>query len=522
MMHRGVTRPMARQALDEELEQTTQHGDQDGPGRMERLRAHQRQVLWIPWTLILLGFWQLAAPVTLGYDNEQLWATPSGGRGVWFSDELMTPLRASLMSWSDVATGVLLIALGWRALKVDRPIAWWGACFVGIWLVFAPIVLWAPTASGFVNDSIVGLLVIALTILIPGMPNMPAFMQMGPPTPPGWSYNPSSWPQRAVLAAVAVIGLLVSRYLAAYQLGYLDQVWDPFFGSASTRSVLDSEISHTLPISDAGLGGIAYTFELLMAFMGGPARWRTMPWMVTLFGILVIPLGLAHVTLVMSMPVAVHTFSTLAILAGIVMLPMVALTVDEVIAMGQHMKQARRRGDRAGSTWKIFWLGGQSDGATADDRTPEMLELPDRPLALLRSSLWGVRAPLSLAAVTLLGIWTYVAPGVFGVDIRSGAADIAHLGGAVIVVVGAVAMAEVLRPMRLLAIPVGLFVAAAAPLAGDSLGFGVAMAVTGLLVAVAALPRGPVHESYGGWDDAARWPEALSLATAGSSRGAAR
>jgi hypothetical protein len=377
--------------------------------------------------------------------------------------------------------------------------------------VFAPIVLWAPTASGFVNDSIVGLFVIALTILIPGMPNMSAFMQMGPPTPPGWSYNPSSWPQRAVLVAIALIGLMVSRYLAAYQLGYLDEVWDPFFGSASTRSVLDSEISHMMPISDAGPGGIAYSVEFLMAFMGGVARWRTMPWMVTLFGILVIPLGLAHVTLVMSMPVSVHTFSTLAVLAGIVMLPMVALTVDEVVAMGQHMKQARRRGDRDGSTWNVFRLGGKADGCTADERTPEMLDLPDRPLALTRSSLWGVRTPLALTALAALGIWTYVAPGVLGVDIRSGAADIAHLGGALIVVVAVVAMAEVLRPLRLLAVPVGLFVAATAPLAGAGPAFSTAMALTGLLVAVAALPRGPIHESYGSWDAVARWPQALSL-----------
>jgi hypothetical protein len=510
MEQRGVTRPMARQAVDHELEQAEQRSDRDMPGRMDRLRAHQRQVLWIPWTLVLLGFWQLLAPLTLGYGNEQLWATPSGGRGIWFSESTMDELRAALMTWSDVATGVLLIVLGWRALKPDRPIVWWGACFVGIWLVFAPIVLWAPTASGFVNDSLVGLFVIALTILIPGMPNMPAFMRMGPPTPPGWSYNPSSWPQRAVLVAIALVGLMVSRYLAAFQLGYLDEVWDPFFGAASTEAVLNSQLSHMMPISDAGLGGIAYTFEMLMAFMGGVARWRTMPWMVAMFGILVIPLGLAHVSLVMSMPVAVHSWSTLAILAGVVMLPMVALTVDEVVAMGQHVKQARGRGDRGGSTWKVFWLGGKADGSAPDDRTPEMLDLPDRPLALTRSSLWGTTAPLGLVALTALGIWTYAAPGVFGVDIRTGAADIAHLGGALIVVVAVVSMAEVLRPLRLLAVPTGLVVAVAISFAGAGVAFTVAIALSGLLVAAAALPRGSIRDSYGDWDSRARWPNVLS------------
>jgi uncharacterized membrane protein len=507
---RGVTRPMARQAVDDELEQAQQHSDSGMPERTDRLRAHQRQVLWIPWTLVLLGFWQLLAPLTFGYGNPELWATPSGGRGVWFSDDLMTALRASLMTWSAVVSGLLLVVLGWRALGPDRPVAWWGACFVGIWLVFAPVVLWSPTASGFVNDSLVGLLVIALTILIPGMPNMPAFMQMGPPTPPGWSYNPSSWPQRAVLVALALVGLLVSRYLAAFQLGYLDKVWDPFFGSASSESVLNSQVSHMMPISDAGLGGIAYTFEFLMAFMGGVARWRTMPWMVAMFGILVIPLGLAHIALVMSMPVVVHAWCTLCIVAGIVMLPMVALTVDEVVAMGQHVKQARRRGDRGGSTWKVFWLGGQADGCTPDERTPEMLDLPERPLALLRASLWGVRAPLGLVALTVLGMWSYAAPGAFGVDIRSGAADVAHLGGAALVVVAVVAKAEVLRPLRLLAMPVGLAVAVGVLLTGAGAAFTVAMVATGLLATGAAVPRGPIRESYGQWDPLVRWPAALS------------
>ncbi len=59
------------------------------------------------------------------------------------------------------------------------------------------LVLWSPSASAFLNDSLIGLLVIALTILVPGMPNMIKFMEMGPPTPPGWSYNPSSWAQRS-------------------------------------------------------------------------------------------------------------------------------------------------------------------------------------------------------------------------------------------------------------------------------------------------------------------------------------
>lgn len=56
-------------------------------------------------------------------------------------------------------------------------------------------------------------------------------------------------------------------------------------------------MSHSLPVSDAGLGSLAYTIEFLMGYMGATSRWRTMPWMVTIFGILVIPLGVgAHLS----------------------------------------------------------------------------------------------------------------------------------------------------------------------------------------------------------------------------------
>lgn len=139
----------------------------------------------------------------------------------------------------------------------------------------------------------VGALVIALTILIPGMPNMIMYMKMGGDLPPGWSYNPSSWPQRWIMIVLAFMGWIGSRYLAAFQLGYVEYAWDPFFGDG-TLNVLNSDMSHSWPISDAALGTFAYTLEFLMGFMGATSRWRTMPWMVT-FGILVIPLGFVSI-----------------------------------------------------------------------------------------------------------------------------------------------------------------------------------------------------------------------------------
>jgi hypothetical protein len=487
---------MALQQIEGEQEQDEERSTE------QMLASHHRQTLWIPWTLVLLGTWMLVAPFTFGYLSEELWTQPSGGRGAWFADTATyESLRAQLMTWSDVVSGALLVALGWRALRPDRPVTWWAACFVGIWLVFAPVVVWAPTAAAFVNDSVVGLLVIALTILIPGMPNMIKFMQMGPPTPPGWSYNPSSWPQRAILIGLGFAGLLISRYLAAYQLGYIDYVWDPFFGFATgTQPVLDSQMSHTWPVSDAALGTAAYSLEFLMGFMGGKARWRTMPWMVAMFGILVVPLGLTHIALVMSQPVVVHHWSTFALLAAAVMLPMITLTVDEVVAMGQHLGDARRRGDRGGSLWKVFWLGGKADGWTADERTPALVELSGRTGPVVKAMVWGAGVPWNLVAATALGLWLLAAPALFGVDIRSGAADVAHIGGAVVIVVAVIAMAEVVRSARLLNVAAGVVIAGTVFLTEPGAGYAAGVVVTGLAVAALSLPRGRIRESYGSWD----------------------
>ena len=477
-------------------------GDHDDDGQDDMLASHHEATLWIPWTLILLGAWLLVAPFTFGYLNEDIWVEPSGGRGAWFADTVQhLELRAQLMVWSDVVSGVLLIVLGWRALTPDRPISRWAACFVGIWLVFAPVVLWSPTAAGFMNDSLIGLLVIALTILIPGMPNMIRFMQMGPATPPGWSYNPSSWPQRSILIALGFAGMVVSRYLGAYQLGYIDSVWDPFFGFAGgTQEVLDSDMSHMWPISDGALGGVAYTFEFLMGFMGAKSRWRTMPWMVAMFGILVIPLGLSHIALVMSQPAVVHHWSTLALLAAAVMLPMITLTVDEVVAMGQHVRDAVRRGDREGSAWKVFWMGGQPGDSTPDEDDPKIGELPDRPGAVTAESLWGATAPWNLVAMTLLGIWLLFAPAAFDVSIRSGAADVAHIGGAVVIVAAVVAMGEPVRLLRFLGGAAGLAVAGLVFLTDPDTGYAAAVVVTGVLVAATSLRRGEVRQTYGDWE----------------------
>lgn len=485
MGERGVSRPMAM----------GHHGDGGGEGhamspeqRREMLTEHHHKTLWVYWTLILLGFWMAISPFTFSYGTGVV--SPPGGRELWLSDAA----RVSAMSWSDFASGVLLVVLGWRALTPGRPLSLWLACGVGVWLNAAPLLFWAPNAAAYLNGTLVGALVIALTILIPGMPAMISYMKMGPDLPPGWSYNPSSWVQRSIMIALGFAGWLVSRHLAAYQLGYIPEVWEAFFGEGS-RNVLTSKMSESIPISDGGLGSLAYTIEFLMGWMGSQGRWRTMPWMVTFFGILVIPLGLVHIFLVASQPVMVGQWCTLCLLAAAIMLPMIPLQVDEVIAMCQFMVRTKREGK---PFWRTFWKGETVEGQM-DERSPAIAEFPKRPWQLFRASLWGMTFPWTLTVSTLLGVWLMGAPALFG---TAGAmADVEHIGGALIVTIAVVAMGEPVRICRFLNILVGLAVAASPFLLAGAQGTGrINDLIVGLAVVALSFPRGPIKESFGTWD----------------------
>jgi uncharacterized membrane protein len=502
---------MAEQAMRSQEGEGHAHGEHHAghsmnhDDRLSLLTKHHRHTLWIYWTLPLLGFWLLLSPFMFGYLTERLWVDPSGGRGPWFAAESTADLRlwrARLMTVSDVICGAALLFFGWRSLTPNRPVSLWICCMIGVWLTFAPMIFWAPTAAAYLNDSVIGILIIALTILIPGMPNMIMYMQHGPATPPGWSYNPSSWPQRWIMIVLGFLGFVVSRYLAMFQLGYIDYVWDPIFGFRSgSEKVLNSQMSHMWPISDAGLGTVSYTFEFLMGYMGSPSRWRTMPWMVAFFGILVIPLGLTHIVLVISQPVIVHAWCAMCLLAAVIMLPMIPLEVDEVVAMLQHLRQAKKRGDHGGSLWKIFWKGGKADGCTPDERSPALIDFPQQPGKQFRASIWGMSFPWTLVASTALGLALMFLPTAFGIEITTTAADIGHLGGALIVTVSVIAMGEVIRFGRYLNVVLGAIVACAPWFTdGSTLVYSSCCAVLGVLTVVAAIPCGRITESYGSWD----------------------
>jgi uncharacterized membrane protein len=169
--------------------------------------------------------------------------------------------------------------------------------------------------------------------------------------PPLWDYNPSSWPQRWPLIAVAFIGFLIALYLGLYQLRIIPTVWEPFFGEGSEK-VLNSFISKALPVPDALLGAFGYVLDVVTGAIGGTDRWKSKPWIVILFGIAIGPLGLVSVMLVIFQPVLVGAWCTLCIVTAIISVVMISPALDEFLASLQYLQRAKKKGYRL---WDVFW-----------------------------------------------------------------------------------------------------------------------------------------------------------------------
>jgi nucleoside-diphosphate-sugar epimerase/uncharacterized membrane protein len=412
--------------------------------------------------------------------------------GLWLiTSAFALDLKSAGLQMSDITGGALVIILA--TLSITGTPFWklwapWANTLVGLWLLFAPLVFWAPTSAGYANDTLLGALVVVFAVLAPGMPMAPGMsMEPGPDVPRGWSYNPSSWPQRAPIIALALVGFFLSRQMAAFELGHVTTLSDPFFGMGTER-VLTSDVSRAFPIPDAGLGAVAYMVEFLMGFMGDKRRWRTMPWMVTFFGILVVPLGIVSITLIILQPLAVGAWCTPCLIAAAAMLVMIALTLDEVVAMCQFLVKAHQEGQ---PLWRTFWLGGALRGVPDAGFTRA-------DVVTVKAMVWGVAMPWNLLLGASLGVWLMFAPAVLGSTAAAAHSD--HLVGALIVTIAVMALADVGRAMRLINILFGAWVIAAPLILGGATPASRwSDAIAGALVIVLSLRRGPVGERYGTW-----------------------
>lgn len=385
---------------------------------------------------------------------------------------------------SDLVSATLIGVLAFAALRAKNErfdsFVQWIAAFVSVWLMFAPLVFWSKSSVSYSTDIAASSLLVLCYWIVPHAQDEPTGIAQ---TPPGWDYNPSDWWQRVPLTSLALIGFFISRYLACCQLGYTGPAWDPVF-PGGTEKILHSEVSKAFIISDAGLGAVSYLIDALAGMIGNRSRWQTMPWMVLLFGLLVIPPGVVSIVLVILQPVAVGQWCFLCLVAAFNMLFMVPFALDEVIATCQYLRRAKIAGHGYGET--VF--GGTKVYA---DKTSAVTQ------EQVKSS--EVAAPIGLIVSMFASGAMLAVPPFFNV---TGSASVnLYVAGALAMTFSVAAFAEVCRTVRLFNPLLGMWlIASLMLLPGYTPSSVIAIAVLAILISLCSLKRGKVMHKYAGWN----------------------
>lgn len=444
-------------------------------------RAEHAQHRWAHFVNMALGTWLMTQGVLLGIEEP-------------------------LLRWSELGLGALLIVFAALSLSWQMNFARWICAGIGALVMALPFVFWTSSAAAYLSDTLIGGLIMGFAVATKPEPGPSAIARTtGPYIPPGWDYNPSAWTQRIPIVALALVGLYVSRYLAAYQLEHVDSVWEPFFmGSTSdprngTEEIITSSVSQAWPVPDAALGGYTYMLEIITGIIGSRARWRTMPWLVFLFGLMIIPLGIVSITFVIIQPIVIGTWSTLALIGAAAMLLQIPYSLDEVLAVLQFL---RRRVQAGKSLLRVFLFGDTDESEDARPGSAKPLpedEFDRRPTAIAAEIFQGgVTLPWTLALAVLIGVWLMFTRVTLGADGTMAHAD--HVIGALVLTTLSLAAAEVARALRFLLIPLGIALLIT-PFAFDAGTMHTATSVVaGLALIALSLPRGRINGRYGRWN----------------------
>jgi uncharacterized membrane protein len=455
-----------------------------------------RRTLWAHLTNGAIGIWLMASPAAYGLlDAAGGPPPPALGHELPAAD-----LRDQWLAWSQMASGAAILVLSILAIS-KREWAPWVTAAVGMWLLMAPLVLWTTSAAAYAVDTLLGMLVIVLAVMVPPTPGISRSALASPADLPlGWSYSPSSAVQRVPIVGLALIGLLVSRYLAAFQMGHVDSVWDPFFPGIEGRSngtdaVITSFVSKAFPIPDAGLGAVAYALDMLTGTIGDRRRWRTMPWLVLIFGLLIIPLGLVSVGFIVIQPTIIGALCTLCLAQAVLTVVMVPYSIDEVLATLQFLLQSRRAG-------RPFWRTLLHGGPPLQEKNERPAEMASAGQILRDFLRGGVTCPWTLATACAIGAYLIAAPLIAGNTPPLSHSD--HVAGCIAIAIAVTAMAEVARAARFALLPVGIWIAISPfVLSGAGTVGIIANLVAGVGLVLVCLPRGQLsQEHYGGWDRA--------------------
>lgn len=436
-------------------------------------RAQHRRNIWGAWANAGLGLWLLTSPPLLAVDDPGMIA-------------------------SDVLAGLLLFVAGLASLSWRLPQARFAAAAIGCWIMFAPLVFWTDNAAAYLNGTLVGMLAIAFSLCLPPVPGVsPVAAQTGPTFPKGWNYSPSGWFQRLPVIMLAVVGLLISRYLTAYQLETIDHVWEPFFagtieGKNGTEQIITSDVSKAWPVPDAGVGALTYALEILVGATGSSRRWRTMPWLVVLFGFMIVPLGAVSIFFIVIQPIVIGTYSTLALIAAAAMVWQIPYSLDELVATYQFL----RRRHQFGQPWLRVFFTGDTD-AGEDAREEDNFESSPRTI-IYQMLGGGMTFPPSMMAMIGIGALLMLSPLVFSWN--SGTAATNHIVGALVITITVAALAPVARLARFLNALLGI-VLCFAPFVSGAAPIDTAISILcGFALIALSIPRGSVRGRFGAWD----------------------
>jgi len=150
--------------------------------------------------------------------------------------------------------------------------------------------------------------------------------------------NPSRWGARLPIAVLVAFGLGIASYLAAYQFGFVNDVWEPLFRDGSRR-VLHSFISTLLPLPDAAVGAAAYAIELLATLAGGGDRSRTRPRLVLFYGGIVAALAAGGLILSAVQAFVIRAGCTLCLSSAAISVIIAVLARDEIVAGIRQLKR---------------------------------------------------------------------------------------------------------------------------------------------------------------------------------------
>lgn len=437
-------------------------------------RREQQRFRWAHFINLALAAWLIVSPPILDYAR--------------------TPL-----AWSDALSGVALLGLASLSLSWRFGWARWASAALGAWIMFAPLVFWSDNAAAYLNDTLVGMLVFGFAVATRPPPGVnPVAALTGPTIPPGWEYSPSGWFQRLPIVLLAWVGFHVSRYLTAYQLGHIDTVWEPFFAGGpdpqnGTEEIITSSLSKAWPVPDAGVGALTYALEILTGIIGSARRWRTMPWLVILFGIMIVPLGAVSITFIIVQPILIGTWCTLCLIAAAAMLLQIPYSLDEIVATAQFLMRRKRAGQ---SILRVFFVGDTDEGEL-DKRDEDDFERRPRMLAKEMLS-GGVSTPWNLVASILVGVWLMCTRLTVGAEGALANAD--HLIGALAITVAITAFAEVGRAVRYLNVLFGVALLIVPFVYDASTPVMLSELICGLLLILLSLRRGQIRGQYGSWN----------------------